>query len=267
MINDIFDIKKKNIVLTGSSGFLGTHFSHILSSHGANVILIDVEKNKNKKLELELTKKYNTTPKAFSTDISDPKEMSQLVKNILKKFRTIDVLINNAQFLPKTDRMRDASFEKYPFELWNKTISKNLNGVFLTSKEIGRIMIKQQHGIILNISSIYGIQGPDQSIYGDSRLNSPAFYSVTKGGIISLTRYLAALWSKKNIRVNTLTLGGVYNNKLHPKSFVKSYSKKTMIGRMAKINDYDGALLFLISNASSYMTGSNLIIDGGWSAW
>ena len=226
MIDNIFDINKKNIVLTGSSGFLGTHFSHILSSHGANVILIDVEKNKNKKLELELTKKYN-----------------------------------------KTDRMRDASFEKYPFELWNKTISKNLNGVFLTSKEIGRIMIKQRHGIILNISSIYGIQGPDQSIYGDSRLNSPAFYSVTKGGIVSLTRYLAALWSKKNIRVNTLTLGGVYNNKLHPKSFVKSYSRKTMIGRMAKINDYDGALLFLISNASSYMTGSNLIIDGGWSAW
>ena len=137
MIDDIFDINKKNIVLTGSSGFLGTHFSHILSSHGANVILIDVEKNKNKKLELELTKKYNTTPKAFSTDISDPKEMSQLVKNILKKFRTIDVLINNAQFLPKTDRMRDASFEKYPFELWNK------NFLITGFGRVGKVLIKR----------------------------------------------------------------------------------------------------------------------------
>ena len=120
---------------------------------------------------------------------------------------------------------------------------------------------------MVNISSIYGIRAPDQRIYGKTRLNSPAFYSVTKGGTVSLTRYLASLWGKKNVRVNALTLGGVYNKKTHTNSFVKSYSQRTMINRMGKISDYDGALLFLASDASSYMTGSNMIIDGGLSSW
>jgi len=263
----MFDIRSKNIVLTGSAGFLGTQFSHILSNAGANVILIDIENKKNKKLEKELREKYHTTPQALSVDISNPLDVKNSVKNILKNYGEIDALVNNAQFLPRTHHMRDTSFENYPFGLWDKAISKNLNGIFLCCKEIGSVMIKQSKGVIVNISSIYGIQGPDQRIYGNSRLNSPAFYSVTKGGIVNLTRYLAALWGRKNIRVNTLTLGGVYNKKVHSKSFKKSYSEKTMIGRMGNIEDYDGALLFLISDASSYMTGSNLIIDGGWSAW
>jgi NAD(P)-dependent dehydrogenase (short-subunit alcohol dehydrogenase family) len=128
-------------------------------------------------------------------------------------------------------------------------------------------MKKQSNGVILNISSIYGIQGSDQRIYGKSRLNSPSFYALTKGGMVNFTRYLAAYWNRKNIRVNTLTLGGVLDKNLQNKNFIKKYSEKTMIGRMANKKDYDGALLFLCSDASSYMTGSNLVIDGGWSAW
>ena len=267
MNDKIFDITGKNIVLTGSSGFLGTHFSHLLSSRGANVILVDVEKSKNKKLEFELKKKYGTAPKACNFDISNPKEIKKLIKEIKQQFDNIDVLINNAQFLPKKEQKRDSPVQDYPFELWNKSITTNLNGIFLMSKEIGKIMLRQKYGNIVNISSIYGIKAPDQRIYGKTRLNSPAFYSVTKGGTVSLTRYLASLWGKENIRVNTLTLGGVYNKTAHQKSFVKSYSRKTMIGRMAKISDYDGALLFLTSEASCYMTGSNMIIDGGLSSW
>ena len=128
-------------------------------------------------------------------------------------------------------------------------------------------MKKQSNGVIVNISSIYGIQGSDQRIYGKSRLNTPSFYALTKGGMVNFTRYLAAYWNRKNIRVNTLTLGGVLDKKLQNKTFIKNYSEKTMIGRMANKEDYDGALLFLCSDASSYMTGSNLIINGGWSAW
>ena len=267
MNDKIFDITGKNIILTGSAGFLGTHFSHLLSSRGANVILVDVEKSKNKKLEFELCKKYNTLSKAFNFDISNPKEIKKSIKEIKKQFNTIDVLINNAQFLPKKEQKRDASFENYPFELWNKSITTNLNGVFLMSREIGNIMLRQKYGNMINISSIYGIRAPDQRIYGKTRLNSPAFYSVTKGGTVSLTRYLASLWGKENVRVNSLTLGGVYNKKTHTKSFVKSYSQRTMINRMGKISDYDGALLFLVSDASSYMTGSNMIVDGGLSSW
>jgi NAD(P)-dependent dehydrogenase (short-subunit alcohol dehydrogenase family) len=129
-------------------------------------------------------------------------------------------------------------------------------------------MVKQKDGVIINISSIYGIVGPDQNIYAKTKLNSPAFYSVTKGGIVNLTKYLASQWGKNNVRVNTLTLGGIYDKKLHTsKEFVKKYSEKTMLRKMSDATDYDGAILFLCSNLSSYMTGANLVIDGGWTAW
>ena len=128
-------------------------------------------------------------------------------------------------------------------------------------------MAKQKNGVIINISSIYGMSGADQRIYGKSNLNSPVSYAASKGGIVNLTRYLAAYWNKKNVRVNTLTLGGVQDNSYQSKEFIKKYSEKTILGRMAKKEDYEGAILFLISDASSYMTGSNLIIDGGWTSW
>jgi NAD(P)-dependent dehydrogenase (short-subunit alcohol dehydrogenase family) len=142
----------------------------------------------------------------------------------------------------------------------------NLTGVFLCSKEIGKIMLKQKSGVIVNISSIYGMVGADQRIYGKSKLNSSVSYAATKGGIVNMTRYLAAYWQKKNIRVNTLTLGAVLD-KYMDKEFIKNYEQKTMLGRMGNKEEFGPALLFLMSNASSYMTGANLVIDGGWTAW
>ncbi|MGI0057285.1 MAG: SDR family oxidoreductase, partial [Nitrosarchaeum sp.] len=136
---------------------------------------------------------------------------------------------------------------------------------FLCCKEIGKVMVKQKSGVIVNISSIYGMVGADQRIYGKSKLNSVSSYATTKGGIINLTRFLAAHWHKKNIRVNTLSLGGVYNKQNN--QFVKNYSYRTMLGRMASKDEYNGAILFLTSDASSYMTGANLVVDGGWTAW
>lgn len=265
---ELFNLKNKTIVLTGSSGKLGTRFAHVLSEAGADVILVDLESKNNKRLEKEIIRKYHTTAKAYQVDISNKSHVKKFVSEILKSHKKIDVLINNAQFLPRNHPKRDAPFEDYPLELWDKSISINLRGLFLCSQEIGRVMLKQKKGVIINISSIYGMVGADQRIYGNSRLNSPAFYAVTKGGMVNFTRYLAAHWGRKNIRVNTLTLGGVYDEKLHKgKMFVKKYSEKTILGRMAQKEDYDGALLFLASDSSRYMTGSNLIIDGGWTAW
>lgn len=265
---NLFGLKNKTVILTGSSGRLGTRFAHVMSKAGANVILVDVENKNNKKLEADLITKYHTKPLSFQVDISDQHTVKKLVKDVLKTYKRIDVLVNNAHFLPRDHPKRDAPFEQYPLDLWDKTISINLRGLFLCCQEIGNVMIKQKKGVIVNISSIYGISGADQRIYGKSRLNSPAFYAVTKGGMVSLTRYLAAYWHGQNIRVNTLTLGGVFDENLHMnKSFVHNYSEKTMLGRMANKEDYDGPLLFLVSDASSYMTGANLIVDGGWTAW
>src|SRR5574337_160326 len=266
--NNLFSLKNKTVILTGSAGRLGTRFANVLSSAGANVVLVDIEKSSNKKLEQELIAKYKTDPISLNLDISNQNDVKKLTKTVLSKYHKIDVLINNAHFIPRNHPKRDAPFEEYPLELWDETITTNLRGLFLCCKEIGKTMLTQKKGVIINISSIYGIAGADQRIYGKSRLNSPAFYAATKGAMVNLTKYLAAYWQGKNIRVNTLTLGGVFDEKLHQdKSFIKNYSKKTILGRMAQKEDYDGPLLLLASDASSYMTGSNLIVDGGWTAW
>jgi NAD(P)-dependent dehydrogenase (short-subunit alcohol dehydrogenase family) len=271
LIYDLFNLENKTVILTGSSGRLGSQYAHILSASGANVILVDKEIKKNKKLEQELIKKYNTKAVAYTTDISIKKDVIKMKNSVLKKFKKIDVLINNAFYAGLTDGNKSkysaVSLENFPLELWNQVINVNLTGVFLCSQEIGTIMAKQKNGVIVNIASIYGLVGADQRIYGKSKLNSPISYAATKGAIVNLTRYLAAYWQKKNVRVNTLSLGGMLDKSYMDKTFIKNYSEKTILGRMANNNEYNAAILFLSSNASSYMTGSNLILDGGWTAW
>jgi NAD(P)-dependent dehydrogenase (short-subunit alcohol dehydrogenase family) len=265
-VSKLFDLKDRTIVVTGATGLLGAEFAHVLSDAGANVVLVGLWKvDKNKELESEIREKYHTRPSSYNIDISRQTDVKALVQSVEKKYGQIYGLINNAQFVPRKHPKRAAPFEGYPLELWNQTLDTNLTGVFLCCQEIGKAMSKQKRGVIVNVSSIYGMVGADQRIYGKSLLNSPASYAATKGAVINLTRYLASYFNRKNIRVNTLTLGGVFNDQ--DPAFVKRYSEKTMIGRMADKDEYNGALLFLMSDASSYMTGSNLVVDGGWTAW
>ena len=270
VIPKIFDVKHKNIVLTGASGTLGSQYSHFLSAAGANMILVDLDDKKNKMLEKQIVKKYHTKCKSYLADISNKEEIKNISSKIISEFRTIDGLINNAgftsTFAKKQTKSYVTSFEEFPLELWNKTLAVNLTGVFLCSQEFGKVMAKRKKGVIINIASHYGLIGADQRIYGKSGLNLSASYAASKAGIVNLTRYLASYWRKKNIRVNTLTPGGVLNRKHHSREFVKKYSERTILNRMANENEYNGAILFLISDASSYMTGGNLVIDGGWTA-
>ena len=266
----LFDLTGRNIIVTGSSGTLGSQYADTLSQAGANVILVDIN-NENNNLDKTLRKKYKTNAKFYCTDISIEKNVLSLKKNILTDFKKIDGLINNAAYtnidaIKNSDNIY-APFEKFSFQLWKKMLDVNLSGVFNCCKVFGSQMIKQRKGTIVNIASIYGIVGNDQRIYGNSKINSPVSYAAAKGGIITLTRYLAAYWYGKNIRVNTLTPGGVIDKSYQSKEFIKKYSEKTILGRMARSDEYNGALLFLMSDASSYMTGANLVIDGGWTAW
>lgn len=265
MINkNSYELEDKVVLLIGASGLLGQEYSKSLSAAGANVVLADLNFSNCKKLESKLRNCYNVNPLAVKVDITKKQSIIQMIKKVKKNYSKIDVLINNAIF-PEGPKERSTGFENFSLSVWNKVLSVNLTGVFLCCQEVGKIMVKQKQGNIINISSIYGLNGSDQRIYGKSKLNSSPAYAVTKSGILNLTRYLASYWHDKGIRVNTLSLGGVKNNQ--DSTFVKNYSYKTMVGRMANQNDYSGSILFLASNASSYMTGSNLVVDGGWTAW
>ena len=263
-VKNIFDLTDKTVILTGAAGYLAGNYADGLSQSGANVVLADINYQGCKKLEHKIREKYDVDPLSVKLDLTQSKSINNLVSKITKKYSGIDVLINNAAY-QGTPKIRTAGFENLTLETWNQAISVNLTGIFLLSQQIGKIMKNQKFGNIINISSIYGIVGADQRIYGKSGQNSAVFYAATKGAVLNLTRYLASFWNRTGIRVNTFSPGGVENKQ--DKNFVKNYSKKTMIGRMARNDEYVGALIFLASDASSYMTGSNLIIDGGWTAW
>ena len=271
MISKLFDLEGRNIVITGASGLLGSQYANTLSSAGANIILLDIDTAKNEKLESEITKKYGNKSCAYTLDISKQNDVTKLSKKILKDFKKIDGLINNAAYTTKGAKEKSdnafGSFENFPIDIWQKSLDINLSGVFFCSQAFGSIMAKQGKGVIVNIASTYGLVGADQRIYGKSGLNLPISYAATKGAIVNFTRYLAAYWHGKNIRVNTLSPGGVADPTYQEQNFIKKYSERTILGRMAKQDEYNGAMLFLISDASSYMTGSNLVVDGGWTAW
>jgi 2-deoxy-D-gluconate 3-dehydrogenase len=198
-----------------------------------------------------------------------------MVEKVLSEFGRLDILVNSAALDPKFDPdaekkgITPGAFEDYPLDQWNAAINVNLTGMFLVTQACVTPMIAQGNkGSIINICSTYGLNGPDQSIYiksGERVAFKPVYYSVTKAGVIGFTRYLAAYYAGKEIRVNALTPGGVFND--HDEYFVKNYSAKTILGRMANKDEMNGALLFLASDASSYMTGNNVVVDGGWTAW
>jgi 2-deoxy-D-gluconate 3-dehydrogenase len=210
----------------------------------------------------------------WGVDVRQPAEVDKLASGVNGRFGRIDILINNAAIDPKFDTAlaaREANtFEDYPLELWQQSLDVNLTGAFLCCQSVGRFMVRRKSGVIVNISSTYGLVAPDQRLYQRSgeavqTLFKPASYAVTKAGIAHLTRYLAAYWAGQGIRVNTLTPGGVFS--AQDDEFVQKYSARTTLGRMAHRDEMNGALLFLVSDASSYMSGANLVVDGGWTAW
>jgi NAD(P)-dependent dehydrogenase (short-subunit alcohol dehydrogenase family) len=211
----------------------------------------------------------------FELDVTRIESTLELVAETIKRFGRLDILVNCAALDPKFDPdaaskgIAPGAFEDYPLEQWNAALNVNLTGIFLVTQACVKPMITQgKKGSIINICSTYGLNGPDQRIYikdGKRVAFKPVYYTTTKAGVMGFTKYLAAYYAETEIRVNALTPGGVFNN--HEEYFVKNYSAKTILGRMAKKDEMNGALLFLASDASSYMTGNNVIVDGGWTAW
>jgi len=273
-IQEKFDLTGRVAVVTGGVGLLGAEFCRTLAEAGAAVAVVDLNASASQAVKDSLT---NSGYKALAlpTDITQPDSVNVAVEKILSTFGRLDILVNSAALDPKFDPeainkgITPGAFEDYPLDLWNSALNVNLTGMFLMTQACVKPMIEQgKKGSIINICSTYGLNGPDQRIYikeGKRVAFKPIYYTVTKAGVMGFTKYLAAYYAETEIRVNALTPGGVFNN--HEDYFVKNYSAKTILGRMAKKDEMNGALLFLASEASSYMTGNNVVVDGGWTAW
>jgi NAD(P)-dependent dehydrogenase (short-subunit alcohol dehydrogenase family) len=274
-ILDQFSLHGRVAIVTGGGGLLGAEFCRTLVESGAAVAVVDLNADAASRVADPLTVVgYQALP--IAGDITRPESVSALVERVLSTFGRLDILVNSAALDPKFDPDAAARgippgrFEDYPLEQWNAALNVNLTGMFLITQACVKPMLEHgQKGSIINICSTYGLNGPDQRIYRKNDGSLPAFkpvyYSVTKAGVLGFTRYLAAYYAGTEIRVNALTPGGVFNN--HDETFVENYSAKTILGRMARKDEMNGALLFLASDASSYMTGGNVVVDGGWTAW
>lgn len=266
-----FSLKGKTALVTGGAGLLGKEFCLTLAQAGAVVYAADLNAEAVEAVA-DTLRATGYTAHGIRLDVTDSTSAASVIDQIVANTGHLDVLVNSAALDPKfgPEHAQDSSnaFESYPLQSWQDALNVNLTGPFLVSQAAARQMVKQGKGSIINICSTYGLGGPDQRIYekpGQPKVFKPVYYTVTKAGILGLTKYLATYYAGSEIRVNALTPGGVYNN--HDEEFVRNYSARTVIGRMAHRDEMNGALLFLASDASSYMTGGNVIVDGGWTAW
>lgn len=271
-MSNLFDLAGKTALITGAGGLLGPKHAEALIEYGANVIMTDHHHERATEKAAYLNDKYNRRcATSFYMDVADKGSIEAVASEVKK----IDILINNAAKDPKVKKEEgltpDSRFETMTPEYWFEGINAALNGTFFCSQVVANKMLDNGGGTILNISSDLGVIAPDQRLYRKAGKSEemqnvkPITYSAAKWAIIGMTKYLAVYFAKKNIRVNCLSPTGVYNN--HPEDFVVKLSNIIPMGRMAHIDEYKGAIVFLCSDASSYMTGANLVIDGGKTIW
>jgi len=274
MKKDLFDLTGRVAVITGGLGLLGQQHAEAVASAGGIPVLADIRLESVDPLSAVFIKRFGGQACAIQTDITQPESVNALLEEVLNRYGRVDILINNAANNPKMEKTTTVEFsrlENFPLKQWEADLSVGLTGAFLCSQIIGSEMAKHKHGVIVNVASDLAVIAPDQRLYrkpglpADQQPVKPVTYSVVKTGLIGLTRYLATYWAEAGIRVNAISPGGIYNNQ--PEEFIQRLENLIPMGRMAKADEYQAAILFLCSDASSYMTGTNIVIDGGRSCW
>jgi NAD(P)-dependent dehydrogenase (short-subunit alcohol dehydrogenase family) len=276
-VSDLFRLDGRVALVTGGAGLLGRRYCEALLQAGAQVVIGDLDGARAEAVASELSAQHAL---GIRQDVTDENSVRDTCTAAVQRFGRLDILVNNAALTVRggSERLSPADyfspFEDYKRAVWDQALAVNLTGMVLCAQAAGRQMLQQERpgGVIVNISSTYGVVAPDQRLYegvnspyADTSFNTPVSYAVTKTAVLGLTRYLATYWGRKNIRVNALTPHGVFDN--HDDTFVQNFAYRSPLGRMARNDEYRGALLFLVSDASSYMTGANLIVDGGWTTW
>lgn len=262
---NLFDLSGKVAIVTGGAGLLASEHAIALTEHGARVVLADfnIEKCEEaaRKLAddgLQVVAKY--------CDVTKKESWQSLLDETILEYGSVDILVNNAGFTNQSKSANfDATFENFPLEDWNAIMNVNLTGTFLGCQVVGKHMVDNGKGAIINIASLYGVVSPNHKIYPGTGISQPVAYSVSKHGVVALTKYLATLWAEKGVRVNSLTPGGIFNG--HQGLFLERFQQLNPIGRMSDKTELRGGIVYLASDASSHVVGHNLIIDGGWTAW
>lgn len=274
ILQNKFDLNGKVAVITGGAGFLGVKHAEAIIYGGGIPVLVDIEAAKPIEKAKALSQQHRSQTFGIITNITKTNEVTEMLNWILRTLGHVDILINNAANNPKMESSAGHAWsrlENFSLSIWEQDIAVGLTGAFLCSKIVGTELARQRQGVILNVASDLGIIAPDQRIYRQENLPDdeqpvkPVTYSVVKSGLIGLTRYLATYWAAQGVRVNSLVPGGVVNGQ--PEDFIQRLANLIPIGRMANADEYQAAVLFLCSDASSYMTGANLIIDGGRTCW
>ena len=264
----------RTAVITGGAGLLGVKHAESIALAGGTPVLVDIAGDAAKERARQISAEHGVVALGVACDITRPQEVRALLDRVLDETGRVDILINNAANNPKAEALGDEAWsrlERFSLEQWQADITVGLTGAFLCSQIIGTEMARRGNGVILNIASDLGIIAPDQRIYRrpdlaeDQQPAKPVSYSVVKTGLIGLTRYLATYWADKGVRVNAISLGGVYNGQ--PDEFVQRLTQLVPMRRMADVDEYQGSIVFLCSDASSYMTGANVVVDGGRTVW
>jgi NAD(P)-dependent dehydrogenase (short-subunit alcohol dehydrogenase family) len=269
-----FDLTGRVAVITGGAGLLGEQHARAIAKAGGIPVLVDIHQQRASERAEELSREYGVAAIGCAVDITKQDKLEALCDEIVARFGRLDILINNAANNPKMETGSEVNFsrlENFPLAQWEADIAVGLTGAFLCSKVFGNYMANHGGGVIVNVASDLALVAPDQRIYRqpgvpvDLQPVKPVTYSVVKSGLVGLTRYLATYWAANKVRVNAISPGGVFNSQ--PEDFVERLTNLIPLGRMAAINEYQGAIVFLCSDASSYMTGTNLVVDGGRSCW
>jgi NAD(P)-dependent dehydrogenase (short-subunit alcohol dehydrogenase family) len=267
-MDPLFDLTGRVAVVTGGMGQLGAEYAAGLAARGMKVAIFDVETDP-KEGVADLS---SDAIRSFAVDVTDRDAIERATEEVVAAWGVPHLLVNNAGIdaAPDAPAEEVGPFETFPEEAFDRVMDVNVKGTLLCCQVVGARMATEGRGSIVNVSSIYGILSPVQSIYDFRRAAGeefvkPVAYSVSKSAVVNLTRYLATYWAQSGVRVNTVTLAGVANDQ--PAAFVEAYTARIPIGRMAEAAEYVGAVVFLASDASSYVTGANLVVDGGWSAW
>ena len=274
-LESIFNLEGRVIVITGATGLLGRKHAEAIACYGGTPILLDLSQQAVDNFANELNEKYKVNSVGFAVDITNEKAIENNVKQLIENFGKIDGLVNNAANNPKVEGSKEVNFsrlENFSLDIWHDDIAVGLTGAFLCAKHYGFAISKNPNGgSIVNISSDLGLIAPDQRLYAkdgiaDDKQNvKPVTYSVVKTGLIGLTRYLATYWADKNVRCNAMCPGGIENDQ--PNDFVKEVSSRIPMNRLAKADEYQGTLLWMLSDASSYLNGAIVPVEGGRTAW